>query len=413
MLQDKDIIIFGSDRWEYPGLQQTIMKVLSARNRVLFVNPLGTRRVALKASEFGIYVKRAIGTFRRSAGNGTAWTNVFLCNPRMIPLVYNRAIMSLNRFIMRGQFRRLLARLDFREYILWAGTPTAACFLDLFDPTLLIYNPVDRYSEFSFVDRGRIVGYEREIASRADAVICTADAIRRDLEPYNDHCFTVTHGVDVGHFRSALERSDVPADLRDIPGPIIGFVGGIAEWVDLDLLHEIAERHPRASLVLIGRTHSDLNGLERLKERPNVHFLGYKEFGILPQYLKHFSVCLIPYVVNDRLVAVDPIKLREYLALGKPVVSVDLPEVRKLQDLVYLAANRTDFVAKVGEALTEDLPSLGEERVRAAWQSDWGRKIEEISEIVHDALGRRSSDEAREGPPAVRGPNRGTVRTAV
>jgi glycosyltransferase involved in cell wall biosynthesis len=395
MIKGKNIIFFGSDKWEYPGLQQTIMKLLSQNNRILFVNPLGTRKISIKFSEFGIYFNRAIRIFQRyPKQSGEVPQNIFFCNPWMIPFVYNGTIMKLNKSIMHVQFSRLLSKLEFDQYILWVGTPTAASFLDIFDPTLIIYNPVDRYSEFSFVDSAKIANYERYIASRADAIICTADAIRKDLEPYNSHCFTVTHGVDVNHFHSAFQNNGVPEDMKNIPGPIIGFIGGLADWVNFDLLLDVANGYPDASLVLIGKTSPEVRGLEKLESQSNVHFLGYKNYNVLPDYLKQCAVCLIPYVINERLVAVDPIKLREYLALGKPVVSVDLPEVRKLQEVVYIGDNNKDFVDKIGKAMTEDNPSLTEERIRVALRSDWGAKIEEISSIVNDALARKSCPKA-------------------
>jgi len=391
MIKGQNIICFGSDVWEYPGLQQTIMGLLSRNNRILFVNKLGTRKISINFSEFGIYLNRAIRIFQRYNNHSdNVSSNISVCNPWVIPLVYNRAIMRLNKSIMHAQFSRLLPRLEFDNYILWVGTPTAASFLDIFDPTLTIYNPVDRYSAFSFVDSAKIAKYERDIAYRADAIICTADAIRRDLEPYNRHCFTVTHGVDVNHFHSVFQNNGVPEDIKNIPGPIIGFIGGIADWVNLDLLLDVTKRYPDANLVLIGKTYPNVKGLEQLERQSNVHFLGYKDYKVLPGYLKQCTVCLIPYVINERLVAVDPIKLREYLALGKPVVSVDLPEVRKLQDVVYIGENNKDFVDKIGKAMTEDNPSLTQERIRVAWQSDWGVKIEEISAIVNDAFARKS-----------------------
>jgi glycosyltransferase involved in cell wall biosynthesis len=395
MIKGKNIIFFGSDKWEYPGLQQTIMKLLSQNNRILFVNPLGTRKISIKFSEFGIYFNRAMRIFQRYPNHSDEVSkNINFCNPWMIPFVYNGTIMKLNKSIMHAQFSRLLSRLEFDQYILWVGTPTAASFLDIFDPILVIYNPVDRYSEFSFVDSTKIARYERHIASRADAIICTADAIRKDLEPYNSHCFTVTHGVDVKHFHSAFQNNGVPEDMKDIPGPIIGFIGGLADWVNFDLLLDVANRYPDASLVLIGKTSPEVRGLEKLESQSNVYFLGYKNYKVLPEYLKQCTVCLIPYVINERLMAVDPIKLREYLALGKPVVSVDLPEVRKLQDVVYIGDNNKDFVEKIGPAMTENNSSLTEERIRVAWRSDWGVKIEEISSIVNDARARKSCSKA-------------------
>jgi glycosyltransferase involved in cell wall biosynthesis len=392
VIKGQNIICFGSEKWEYPGLQQTVMKLLSWENKILYVNALGIRKISIRFSQFGIYFKRAISIFQRSIDQGGEdLKNIFICNPWIIPLVYNSTVMELNKSIMRAQFSRLLSRLEFNNYILWIGTPTAAFFLDIFDPSVLIYNPVDRYSAFPFANSAKLVNYERFIASRSDAIICTADAIRKDLEQYNGNCYTVTHGVDVDHFHSVLNNNDVPEDIRNIRGPIIGYIGGLSERVDWDLLLDVAIRYPNANLVLIGKRAMDGGGegLAKLKKQSNVHFLSYKDYKVLPDYLRTFSVCLIPYVINELLLAVDPIKLREYLAVGKPVVSVDLPEVRKLQDVVYIGKNNKDFVEKIGKAINEDNRHLTEERIRVAWRSDWRVKIEEISAIVNEAIARR------------------------
>jgi glycosyltransferase involved in cell wall biosynthesis len=280
----------------------------------------------------------------------------------------------------------LLSKLNFKNYILWIGTPSAAFLLDIFDPTLLIYNPVDRYYAFPFVNSVKTRNYERQIAANSDVIICTAEAIRKDLLPYNEYSFTVTHGVDFNHFHSALSGSNVPEDIKDIPKPIIGYFGGLSDRVNYRLLSKIEIRYPNASIVLIGKKLQDLGKLEKL---PNVHILGYRDLSVLPHYLKQFSVCLIPYHVNELMEGVDPIKLREYLCLGKAVVSVDLPEVRKLEGLVYIGKNEEDYIVKVGKAMEENSASLIEERIRAAKQSDWPVKIEQISNIVFDAFDRK------------------------
>jgi hypothetical protein len=272
------------------------MKLLSRDNRILYVNALGSRKISIKLSQFGIFFKRAIRIFQRSTNQlGENSKNITVCNPWIIPLVYNSAVMELNKSIMRAQLSRLLSNLEFNNYILWVGTPTAASFLDIFDPTALIYNPVDRYSAFSFVDSEKIINYERYIASRSDAIICTADAIKKDLESYNSNCFTVTHGVDVKHFHSALNDNDVPEDIRNIRGPIIGYFGGLAEWINWNLLVDVAIRYPDANIVLIGKKSPNVRGLAKLERQPNVHFLGYKDYKVLPAYLKQFTVCLIPH----------------------------------------------------------------------------------------------------------------------
>jgi len=384
MITGHNIICFGSSSWQYPGMQQTAMRLLADRNRILYVNALGSRNVSLKLSQCGFYLRRIKRLFQP---NQAVSENAMVCNPLIIPFVYSNLATKLNRGLLRAQFQRLLHKINYRKYILWVGTPTAALFLDLFDPSLTIYNPVDRYYAFSFVNGDKVRTYEQIIASKADAIICTAEAIRTDLLPYNKDTFTVNHGVDIDHFHSALKSQTIPEDIANIQQPIIGFFGGLDEWVNFRLIRKVAYRYPNASVVLIGgkTTYS-----AQIEDIPNVHLLGYKNFNELPLYLKQFTVCLIPYIINERLIAVDPVKLREYLSMGKAVVSVDLPEVRKLENLVSIGREEEEFVEMVGRAMGENSPSLVEARIRAARQSEWPVKMAEISKIVNDAFLRKN-----------------------
>ena len=381
MIKGKNILCFGSEKWEYPGFQQTIMRKLSTSNRVIFVNPLGSRKAKLDYSQLNIYLRKIKRTFAKKYAPAT---NCLVCSPWIIPLVYNSMITPLNKQLVKYQFGKLLTKNNFRPYILWIGTPTAAFLLDLFNPEMTVYHAVDRYSEFSFVDQEKIRHYEKIVAEKADVILCTSDAIRDDLVKYNKFAYTVTHAVDTNHF-NPTRTFDIPDELKDINRPLVGFIGGLADWVDYDLLYNVAKKIPDICLVLIGRKYDsvDFSSLQRL---PNVLWLGYKDFAILPKYLNMFSVCLIPYVINDRLEAVDPIKLREYLSMGKSVVSTDLPEVRKLNHLVYIGKNADDFVAKVKVAIEENNSNLTLERVAIAQRSNWPAKISEISNILDKRL---------------------------
>jgi glycosyltransferase involved in cell wall biosynthesis len=384
ILMGQNIICFGSARsWNYSGFQQTVMRLLARHNRVLYVNALGSRRLSLKLSELPWYLKRAQRLFQKNIEQSAEF---MVYNARIIPLVYNDIINKINKILLKKQFLTLISRTDFEKYILWIGTPTVAFALDLFKPVLSVYNPVDRYYAFPFVNGFKIREYERQIATRSDIIFCTSEAIKKDLLPYNEYCYTITHGVDFHRFNSALKSDIIPDDIKAIGQPIVGFFGGLDDWVNVRLLYNLAIQYPDANIVLIGSKLRDLSNLERL---PNIHFLGFKNPEDLPIYLKQFKVCLIPYVINERLVAVDPIKLREYLAMGKPVVSTDLPEVRRLGDLVYIAENENDFVAKVGVAMRENSELLINERILEANRNDWEIKIEEISQIIRDSLCRK------------------------
>jgi hypothetical protein len=383
MIKGQNIICFGSESWDYPGFQQKVMRLASLHNKILYVNAIGTRKISLNCTEMPFYLNRVRRFFQRDReipGNPT------VRNPYVIPLVYNRLATRFNSKLAQIQFTRLLAKLNFKQHILWMGSPTAHFILDLLRPDLIIYNPVDRFRAFPFVNSNKIVKFERKIARRSDVIICTSDAIRQDLIPYNKYSFTISHGVEFDHFNSAFSNDTIPMDIRGIARPIIGYFGGLYHRVNYDLLYKVGIRYPDANIVLIGKKYKDLGKLENLA---NVYILGQKDIRILPLYLKQFTVCLIPYHVNDLTEAVDPIKLREYLCLGKPVVSVDLPEVRKLGGMVYIGEDEDDFVNKVALAIVENSSAMVQERIQAARASDWSVRIMEISRVIYEAFRRR------------------------
>lgn len=376
MYSGRKIVCFGSEKWEYNGSQQTLMRKLSKSNRILFVNPLGTRKIRYNPLQLRIYLQKIKNIY---AKNYIPEKNTLVCFPWIIPIVYNGMVMKLNKILARYQFKKLLQRINFNSYILWIGTPTAFFLMDLFEPEMVVYHAVDRYSEFEFVDKEKILTYERAVAERADVIICTSDAIQKDMMKYNPRAVAINHAVEFEHFNSAINTSYIPKDIQEIGKPIIGYIGGLTERVNYSLLKKIALRLNNASIVLIGKRQHNLGQIEKL---PNVHLLGIKNYEELPFYLKHFNVCLIPYHVNKLMEAVDPIKLREYLCLGKPVVSVNLPEVRKYNGLVYIGMDERSFVKKVEEALNEDNAILNEKRIKAARKSDWSVKINQIYETV-------------------------------
>jgi glycosyltransferase involved in cell wall biosynthesis len=171
----------------------------------------------------------------------------------------------------------------------------------------------------------------------------------QDCLKYTSRAYLLRHGVEWEHFaRAALAPPERPAELRDIEGPIIGFFGLIHEWVDQDLLCRVAAAYPQATIVLIGRVQVDD---ARLRAMPNIRLLGQRPYAELPAYAAAFDVALVPFVRNELTAAVNPIKLREYLCAGLPVVATALPEIVLLSDRPQLrVADTTEqFVAAVGE----------------------------------------------------------------
>jgi glycosyltransferase involved in cell wall biosynthesis len=194
--------------------------------------------------------------------------------------------------------------------------------------------------------------------------------------------------VDREHFERALsEDTRVPDDLARLPSPVLGFYGTIADWVDTGLLAEVARLRPDWTLALIGTVLIGTSTLERL---PNVHLLGRRPYGLLPAYCKGFDVALIPYLESDQLVYRNPIKLREYLAAGLPVVSTPVPEVERYSDWCARVESAGEMVAAVESALAGDSPERRAERSLSMADETWEARAAKVAETV-DALEARGS----------------------
>ena len=191
--------------------------------------------------------------------------------------------------------------------------------------SLSVYYCVDEWSLFSQMDEERTRQAERLLLERVDCVFAVNDALADAKRPFNAETHVAPHGVDREHFKQALSADTaVPADLAPLPAPVLGFYGAIADWVDVELLAQVARLRPDWTLALIG---TELISTSALGKLPNVHLLGRRPYEALPAYCKGFDVALIPYLESDQLPYRNPIKLREYLAAGLPIVSTHVPEV--------------------------------------------------------------------------------------
>jgi glycosyltransferase involved in cell wall biosynthesis len=190
----------------------------------------------------------------------------------------------------------------------------------------------------------------------------------------------VTHGVDVSHFRKACDpNTAIPADVRSLAKPVIGFFGLIADWVDLDLIRFLATSRPHWTFLLIGKVVTNVKALENL---PNIRLLGQKPYAALPAYAKVFDVALMPFVMNELTVAANPLKIREYLAAGLPVISSAIPEAQKLKHTLHVAHSYSDFLEIIQELISSGKTGP---QMAISEQMDcesWDAKVEEFSRVL-------------------------------
>jgi glycosyltransferase involved in cell wall biosynthesis len=193
--------------------------------------------------------------------------------------------------------------------------------------------------------------------------------------------------MDFDHFNSAAKGIVTLDELSTLRHPVIGFIGALYNWIDVDLICRIAEVHPEYSVLLVGPVAAESNQLEKYS---NIVTVGAKPYGILPSYLSNIDVCIIPFKLNDITLASNPIKMYEYLAAGKPVVSTALPEVLKVaSDLVYVSKDEVDFIKKIEMAILElehNNDTSVTARMNFARKNSWESRVEVMEKFLHELV---------------------------
>jgi hypothetical protein len=368
-LSDRDIVCFSND-WGGDPLSKThLMRLLARENRVLWVNSLGNRapRATLRDA------RRALGKLRQAArGLREVEPNLHVLAPLYAPTYSRGPGWTVNEALVRCQIRRALRALGMRRPITWAFLPSAALAAGALGEELVVYHVVDEFAAFSDAS-AHVPQLERKLLARAHLVVASSEKLLAAKSSLHPRVVLVRHGVDHVHFARALDpTTPIPEDLARLPRPVIGFFGLLADWIDLELVREVALAHPDASVALIGDAVTSLAPVAGLR---NVHVLGRRPYASLPGYCRGFAAAITPFRVNELALHASPLKAREYVAAGLPNVCTDLPELRAVPGCV-VARSRADFVVEVGRALAQGGPRRS--RSELVRREGWEARLEEI-----------------------------------
>lgn len=379
MISGRTIVCIGSS-WDYdPTSKHHLMRLLSAQNRILWVNYHGTRRPGATKSD----VAGAWSVLRRVArGVERVSESMWQLTPLVIPGASNNAVRHFNEQLLMAQIKRALnAIAQTSDPIqVWCFAPDVPFLVDQLGEEVFIYYCVDDYTKFQGHDAVHIVESETELLHRADLVITTSAPLWEEKRQIREDAKLLRHGVDFDHFTAAWRQElPCPRDLEAIPGPRIGFFGLIQHWIDTSLLAEVARQCPNYSFVLIGEAKSEVAALKSLR---NVHLLGRRTYSELPAYCAHFDAALLPFAANEMTRCVNPIKMHEYLAAGLPIVSTPLPEAERLAPPIRIAATADEFAAACTDAIATPTDQRGLAMARLVMHDSWESKVEALSVLV-------------------------------
>ena len=379
------IVAFAKDWSEDPTSNHHVLRELAKTRRVLWLNSIATRTPSLASGRDLGKIRRKLTEFARGPVN--VENDLWVMSPLVLPLPHSVVARAINRQILRATIRAVRLRLGIARFHLWTFLPTVADYVGTLGEDAAIYYCVDEWSMFGYLDRAQTVAAETALLGKVDAVFAINTALADAKRELNAATFLAPHGVDHAQFARALEPATrVPADLAALPGPRIGFYGTLRDWVDLDLLAFIARARPSWSIVLIGQALDDLGPIAGI---PNIHLLGQKKHAELPAYCKGFDVGLIPYRLGERMKFVNPLKLREYLSAGVPVVSTAVPEVTRYAHVAHVAHDPASFLAAIEVALGEGGPEARAARSAAMKSETWSARVAEVARTVDEVTNQR------------------------
>jgi glycosyltransferase involved in cell wall biosynthesis len=386
-----DILYFGNDWFaENRTSSHHVARWLAKGHRVYYIECPGLRAPKTTGRDLKkIWTK--LGRFFRGAV--PAAPNLKVRTLLQLPLHRFRLVRWFNRLLIRTTLRWLMWREGVRRPVSWFLIPHLAAVVGRLGERLAVYYCIDDYAALPDVNPEAVRALDEESTRRADVVFVASDTLLEAKERLNPNTFVSPHGVDFEHFaRAQDEHLAAPADAADLPRPVVGFFGLIERWIDLELVDWLAQQRPDWTFVLVGRVAVPEEDVPR---RPNVRLLGRRPYDELPAYGKQFDAAIIPYKLTQQVLHANPIKLREYLATGKPVVSVSTPEIDKYADVVEVARSREEFLAKLDGVLGRpDDPAAARRRMARVAAEGWDARLREVWKVVEEQL------ERRQGGPA-------------
>ena len=379
------IIAFSKDWHEDHTSNHHVLRELAKTRRVLWLNSLATRKPDLKSSRDLGKIKRKLLEFAGGAVN--VENDLWVATPLVLPLPQNAFAQQLNRQLLRWTIQAWRAQLGIDRFQLWTFLPNTAPYVGTLGEDLAIYYCVDEWATFNGLDREGTIAMERALLERVDATFTTSLALAEKKRAFCKSTHLAPHGVDAAKFATALAPNvRVPADLAALPGPKIGFFGTLRDFLDYDLIAHIAKARPNWSIALIGQERCDIGPIRGL---PNVHLLGQKKHDELPAYCKGFDVGLIPYRIDNDVKFINPLKLREYLSAGLPVVSTNMPEVQPYAHLCHIGTTGDELVAAIERALTEGSPEQRQARAKSMESETWQARVAATMRLVEQYEARK------------------------
>jgi glycosyltransferase involved in cell wall biosynthesis len=390
-IHDRDIVIVGLQPWytKIGSNCKSLALEFAKHNRVLYVNTPLDRRTLLQNKEEDILHHKAI-----IKGESPSLVQIA---PNMWNLYPTSVIESINWLPSTPLFgffnkinskrfadniRTAIRELGFSNIILFNDNDIFRSFYlkDYLKPDVYVYYSRDYVVAVDYWKKHGTAIEPKHIA-KADVGVANSIYLADRLKQYNPNSYYIGQGCNLALFDPSV-KAERPAEIADITAPIIGYVGALTSWrLDIPLLVNLAKARPEWQFVFVGYEDEAFSGSE-LHRLSNVRFTGGKPMQQLPAFVQHFDVCINPQLVNDLTIGNYPLKVDEYLAMGKPVVATRTPTMQLFENHVYLAEDLESYLQQLTLALGDQTPERAAYRRAFALSHTWESSAAALYEAI-------------------------------
>ncbi len=337
-------VVFAEDWAQHPSSTQHLFRLISERYNTTWVNSIGMRTPKFNWVDMRRILSKALMMAKswRSKGKNTGQLNVV--NPFLLPWHKSKTVRAFNQH----QISQLIDFNNEEPITYWLSVPNAISLITLRPQDKVVYYCGDDFSALAGVEHNMISKFEKKLIDKADLIFVASEVLLEKMPTHKTQL--LEHGVDFDLFAKRKAKHPV---LRN-RNRVVGFYGSISNWLDIDLLYALAVARPEYDIVLVGRNQVDI---ERLTALENVIHVGEVPHAELAQFSQYWQVSVLPFIINEQIRACDPLKLKEYLAAGKPIVATRFPAVERFSSIIMVANNQEEFIARIDDAMAIDGPN--------------------------------------------------------
>ncbi len=377
-----DIICFSSTDWDdvWGSRQQIMLRFAQRGHRVFFFErPVGPEHLMRYPT------MRENKLHRWREGPRQIDERLWIISlPLLLPGRYfSHLINSINQYVVLSWTKRFLKQMAIDDPILWLYKPEFGKLIGQYNEIISVYHCIDEFTVGTKGHKKRVIqSLEEQLLQRVDLVFANSTKTYQNKLQKKPNTYQIPSAADISHFAQSMNPDLVPhSKIEHLSHPIAGFIGNITKRIDIDLLTETAITLKHWQFVLIGQVYTQRKNIRHLQKLPNVTFLGQVPFIDLPSLAKCVDVFLLPYIDGEHSLFRSPLKLYEYLATGRPIVSTPHPEVYEFKELILIGASKNEFTQQILNS-QQDTEALKAQRLSFAKQNSWDHRVDQMEAII-------------------------------